>query len=115
MRTGYNRSGTIVYEDVYVTYNETSDHGGTLISCLRCGQIYIVDVAATMYECPLPEKLKQMACISCGDRLSKTYADYPYRYRASDGVIEEFEPPFGGMYPPDSLGVFMEFPSIYDW
>ena len=115
MKAGHNRDGTIVYEDVYYTYTETSDNGAKLISCLQCGEIYVVDIAAALYVCPLPDKLRQTTCITCGARLSDTYADYPYKYRTRYGTVEEFEVPFGGGHLLDSLSVPKEFPSIYDW
>ena len=115
LRAGHNRDGVIVYEDVYYTFTEASDNGARLISCLQCGQIYVVDIGAELYECPLPEKLEQTICISCGARLSDTYADYPYKYRTRYGTVEEFEVPYRGGYLLDSLAVPKEFPSIYEF
>ena len=99
-----------ICDKIYVTYPE-DNAGFDLISCLHCGHIYSASVAKQVYgDQPLVEKVKNINCIECGNKLSETYHSYPDKYLAR-GVVHTFERPTE--IPSDDSSSILEFDEIY--
>jgi DNA-directed RNA polymerase subunit N (RpoN/RPB10) len=97
--------------DVLITYPE-DNQGHSLISCLKCGEVFAVTVAKEVYDGPpLNQKLKGLQCAGCGAPLRETYAPYPERYRDDAGNVREYER--SDLILNDENSVIVELPDIY--
>jgi len=98
-------------EKIYITYPEDNT-GYDLISCLKCGQLYAVNITKQVYiGPPLEEKLNELQCTKCASKLAETYSRYPDKYLSKSGQINCFERPIN--IPPDNQSIIKEFYSIY--
>lgn len=97
-------------DSLFVTYPDGFG-GHDLIIGMNCGEIYAADTMAQQYEEPLDEKLINMTCGRCNEKLSETYKKYPDNYIDSKGVAAQYIKE--NIYPDDKLSIIKEFPSIY--
>lgn len=105
------RQGNDSPDILYVTYPE-DNNGYDLITCLKCGKIYAVNVAIEVYVGPsLREKLRNIKCIECGESLGENYAFYPSNYVAG-GNIFNYEKSLE--IPLVENSIIKEFDGIYD-
>lgn len=100
-----------IWEDHVITYPENNT-GYDLITCLKCGKVYAVDITKQVYVGPeLSKKVKGEKCLCCGNYLGNNYAYYPETFIGTGGSIEHFER--DRLYPDYAYSVIIEFPEIY--
>jgi hypothetical protein len=76
-------------EIVYVTDQDRSFGGHTLVICLNCGEIYAGDDICELYLIPLCQKLNETNCIKCGKSLGETAKPYPQHYLDKNGEMKQ--------------------------
>jgi hypothetical protein len=100
-----------IRKGVLITYPE-GNLGHELITCLRCGLIYSVNVPRKIYVGPpIEDRLKGLHCMKCGSSLLTTWAYYPEKHLNEHGEITEMKRP--EEIPPENQSMVVEFPELY--
>lgn len=100
-RDHFNIEVWFVFQDGY---------GVQLHSCLKCGQVHVVDFENPKWGDARLNLLASLKCHGCRQVFGDGLAPYPERFLAPDGTIGWCDPRSG--IAPHSEGVLLAFPEL---